>query len=312
MKYSLPGALLLLIVMLASCQLDVIDSLSPHSDASARNAYVAPPAYRGIYVDGFNGILGSKVQEDSLLNWCVSNNINALSLYDLNTIMGYERYTDLALFMQKARTTYGINQIAAVRGTAANFQQNASYDASRTNLNERFTTYNLENEWWNNGPSCDFTCYTSILKAMSNKAAAASPQITTEAYIGWFQNPTGQDLQQAKTLVRWLDRILVHDYRTAPQFGYMQSRLSTIGKAAQSQNRTMDIIVLFSAEPEFMQNYYSVSGQNHSFDEAYTDIVNQFNAAIFTGKSNVRLVGYQMFDYSFARQARPAHTFLYQ
>lgn len=298
--------------MLVSCQLDVLDPLSSSSAGSARKAFLAPPAYRGIYVDGFNGILGNKSREDSLLNWCVSSNINALSLYDLNTVMDLGRYTDLALFMQKARTTFGINQIAAVRGTAANFQQNAGYDASRINLNERFTTYNLENEWWNNGPYCNFTCYTSILQAMSKKATAASPRITTEAYIGWFQNPTGQDLQQAKTLVRWLDRILVHDYRPNPQFGYMQSRLSTIGKAAQSQNRTMDIIVLFSAEPEFMQNYYSVSGQNHSFDDAYTDIVNQFNAATFTGKNNVRLIGYQVFDYSFARQARPAHTFLYQ
>lgn len=312
MKLILPGTLLLSLTLLASCQLDVIDPLSPHAAETARKAAMAPPAYRGVYVDGFNRILGNTVLEDSLLNWCVSNNLNALSLYDLNTVMGNERYTDLALFMQKARVTYGINQIAAVRGTAANFQQNASYDASRTNLNERFTVYNLENEWWNNGPSCNFSCYTSILQAMSTKADAASPQITTEAYIGWFQNPTGQDLQQAKTLVRWLDRILVHDYRPNPQFGYMQSRLSTIGKAAQSQNRTMDIIVLFSAEPEFMQDYYSVGGQNHSFDDAYADIVNQFNATNFTGKANVRLMGYQLFDYSLAKQARPTYISLYQ
>jgi hypothetical protein len=312
MNYSLPGTLLLSLVMLASCQLDVIDPLSPHSTETVRKAVAPPPPYRGGYVDGLNGILGNTVMEDSLLNWCVSNNVNALSLYDLNTVMGNERYKDLALFMQKARVTYGVNQVAAVRGTAANFQQNASYDASRTNLNERFTTYNLENEWWNNGPSCNFTCYTSILQTMSNKARAASPPITTEAYIGWFQNPTGQDLQQAKTLVRWLDRILVHDYRPNPQFSYMQSRLSTIGKAAQSQNSIMDIIVLFSAEPDFMQDYFSVSGQNHSFDEAYANLVDQFNVANFSGKTNVRLIGYQVFDYSFAKQARPTYISLYQ
>lgn len=307
MKYALPAAFLLSLAMLASCKLDTVDPVAPQS---ARIA--APPAYRGIYVDGFKTILGNTVLEDSLLNWCVSHNMNTLSLYDLNTVMGNERYTALALFMQKARVKFGINQIAAVRGSSANFQQNASYDASRTDLNERFTIYNLENEWWNNGPSCDFNCYTSILQSMSNKARAASPSITTEAYIGWFQNPRGQELHQANTLVSWLDRILVHDYRPYPQFGYMQSRLSTIGKAAQSQNRVMDIIVLFSAEPEFMQNYYSVSGQNRSFDDAYTDIMNQFNAATFTGKNNVRLIGYQVFDYSFAKQARPAYISLYQ
>ncbi|QJW91204.1 hypothetical protein HNV11_18390 [Spirosoma taeanense] len=312
MKYFSPAVFVFALVGLASCQLDVIEPVSPRQSASARVAASASADYRGVYVDGFNAILGNSSLEDSLLNWCAGHNFNAISLYDLNTIMGDERYSDLARFIQKARLTYGIGQVAAVRGTSANFTQNAGYDASRGDLNERFTTYNLENEWWNNGPACDFSCYTSILQSMSNKARNASPRITSEAYIGWFLNPSGQDLQQAKTLVRWLDRILVHDYRTYPQFGYMQSRLSYLGRAAQSQNRVIDVIVLFSAEPEFMQDYFSVSGQNHSFDEAYADIVNQFNAASFNGKNNVRLIGYQIFDYSFARQARPTYISLFQ
>lgn len=307
MKYLSPAFFVLTLFNLMSCQPVDIDPASGNRSASARLATVPPPNYRGLYVDGFDDILGNVSQEDSLLGWCVSNNINSISLYGLNAVLGDERYTALAQFIRKARVTYGIGQVAAVRGTSANFTQNANYDASRADLNERFTTYNLENEWWNNGPSCDFSCYTSILKDMSTKARAASPRITTEAYIGWFQNPPGQDLQQAKTLVRSLDRILVHDYRTAPEFGYMQSRLSYIGKAAQSLNRVMDVIVLFSAEPEFMQNYFSVAGQNHPFEDAYTDIVNQFNAASFSGKNNVRIIGYQIFDYSFAKQARPAY-----
>lgn len=304
MKYLSTVLFVLTLFNLMSCQPVDID---PTIAGSARVATVPPPNYRGLYVDGFDQILGNISKEDSLLGWCISNNINSISLYSLNAVLGDERYTSLARFIRKARVTYGIGQVAAVRGSSANFTQNASYDASRTDLNERFTTYNLENEWWNNGPSCDFSCYTSILQDMSRIAGAASPRITREAYIGWFQNPRGQDLHQAKTLVRSLDRILVHDYRVAPQFGYMQDRLSYIGKAAQSQNRIMDIIALFSAEPEFMQNYFSVAGQNHPFEDAYTEIVNQFNAATFPGKANIRIVGYQIFDYSFAKQARPAY-----
>lgn len=312
MKFPLPVVFVLTLFSLVSCQLDVIDPLSPRQSASARLAATTPANYRGIYVDGFDAILGNSSREDSLLNWCVSNNVNAISLYNLNVVMGDERYPDLARFIRKARVTHGISQVAAVRGSSANFTQTAGYDASRVDLNERFTAYNLENEWWNNGPSCDFSCYSSILQTMSNKARKASPLITTEAYIGWFHNPSGQDLQQAKTLVRWLDRILVHDYRTYPQFGYMQSRLSYLGKAAQSQNRVIDVIVLFSAEPEFMQDYFSVTGQNHSFADAYGDIVNQFNVATFAGKNNVRLIGYQIFDYSWVKRARPTYVSLFQ
>ena len=307
MHYRYPVLFLLTLFGLISCQPIVIDPVVDGQSRSVRIAAAPAPNYRGLYVDGFKRILGNVSSEDSLLRWCVSNDINALSLYDLNTVLGDGRNTELARFIFKARLTYGIGQIAAVRGSSANFIQNASYDASRIALNERFTTYNLENEWWNNGPSCDFSCYTAILQAMSTKARKASPRITAEAYIGWFINPSGQDLQQAKVLVRWLDRILVHDYRTYPQFDYMQDRLSTIGKAAQSQNRIMDIIVLFSAEPEFMQNYYSVTGQNHSFAAAYADLADQFNATPFAGKTNVRLAGYQVFSYSWAKQARPTY-----
>lgn len=312
MKLLLPVVVLFTLFALISCRLDVIDPSPPRHSASARLVAITPADYRGVYIDGFNPILGNSSLEDSLLNWCVSNDINAISLYDLNMVMGNERYTDLARFICKARVTYGISQVAAVRGSSANFTQNARYDAFRTDLNERFTAYNLENEWWNNGSSCNFSCYTSIVQAMSSKAHTASPPLTAEAYIGWFQNPSGQDLQQAKTLVRWLDRILVHDYRTHPQFGYMQSRLSYLGKAAQSQNRVIDVIVLFSAEPEFMQDYFSVTGQNHSFADAYSDIVNQFNVATFSGKNNLRLIGYQIFDYSWVKRAKPTYVSLFQ
>jgi hypothetical protein len=263
-------------------------------------------AYRGLYVDGFNSILGDTSKENSLLNWCVSNNFNALSLYNLNQIMGSPTsVAQLAQFIEKTRITFGINQIAAVRGTSANFIQNAQYDSSQTDLNERFSVYNLENEWWNNGPSCDFSCYTSILQTMETTAKNETPPMTTEAYIGWFENPDGQELNQANTLVSFLDRIMVHDYQKAPQISYMSSRLSFLGQAAQSQNRIMDVIVIFSAEPAYMGDYFNVTSQNHPFQDAYVNILNQFNAASFDYKAYVRLIGYQIFAYSYAHMARP-------
>jgi hypothetical protein len=129
---------------------------------------------------------------------------------------------------------------------------------------EQFSVYKLENEWWNNDPACDFVCYTSILQTMKAKAHSAIPPITTEIYMGWFKNPEGPELAQANTLVKMLDRILVHDYRTKPDFGYMKSRLSYLGQAAHSQNKIIKIIVLFSAEHDFMENYFDVHGKKSS------------------------------------------------
>lgn len=296
MAYSPYLISLVVVMMLAVCTLKTSTTSSPSITV----------AYRGIYVDGFKSILGNTTKENLLLNWCVNNNFNALSLYDLNQIMGYTaRVVQLAQFIQKARITFNINQIAAVRGTSANFIQNAQYDSSRTDLNERFSVYNLENEWWNNGPACNFSCYTSILQTMATNAKNATPSITTEAYIGWFKNPDGQELNQANTLVNLLDRIMVHDYRKFPQLSYMTSRLSFLGQAAQSQNRTMDVIVIFSAEPDFMYDYFNVTSQNHPFEDAYVDILSQFNATSFDFKDYVQLIGYQIFDYSYAQMARP-------
>jgi hypothetical protein len=140
---------------------------------------------------------------------------------------------------------------------------------------------------------------------MNQLAKNATPPITTEIYMGWFQNPQGQAFQQANILEGLLDRILIHDYQTSPSFGYLQNRTTYLGEAANSQNRTIDLIVIFSAEYSFMNSYFNVSSQNHTFEDAYQTVLNQFNTASFNCKANVRLIGYQIYAYSYAIAARP-------
>ena len=250
--------------------------------------------------------MGNITNENSLLDWCVKYNFNAISVYDLNVILSNtNNWGILAQFIKKARVTYGINQIAAVRGSSANFIENANYDSSRTDLNERFTVYNLENEWWNAGPACNFTCYIDILQTMNDTAKNLTPSMIREIYIGWFQNPVGQEFAMATTLESLLDRIMVHDYQTAPQFSYLQGRMTYLGQAANSQNKTVNVIIIFSAEYTFMNNYFNITGQNYTFDDAYVTILNEFNATNFNFKDNVQLIGYQIFCYSYAKAARP-------
>lgn len=288
---------------LFNCKNVEIESLNKSTYPNDRvNAIV--DLYKGLYVDGFQSILGDSAQENKLLKWCNQKGFNAISLHELNIIFANGQDAQLANFIKKARIDYGIQEVSAVRGSSANFNQNATYDASRADLNERFNVYNLENEWWNNGSSCNFNCYTTILQTMQQKADAAYPKIIKEAYIGWFQNPN-KPANQAATLVLNLDRLLIHDYRTAPDFAYLQERLSYIGQAAKNKNKVFDIITIFSAEQIFMGNYFSLTGQNKSFDDAYNTLLTQFNASTFTGKSNISMVGYQVYTYSLAAEARP-------
>lgn len=297
------------IAILSGCKKnDCTPQTSAAATTPAAEKINTNPTYRGLYVDNFNTILGDTAKENTLLRWCKQYKIKVISLYDLNTIFQHPANNNpkLAAFIKKAKTNYQIRQVAAVRGTDANFTQTISiYNDTRTDTTERFNVFNLENEWWNNGTACDFTCYTAHLKTEFNLAHAAVPPIISEEYIGWFLNPAGQDQLQADTLVKYSDRILVHDYRTAPDFGYMQSRLRFLGKAAKTQGKVISIIIIFSAEPSFMANYFDVNAQNHSFDDAYAAIVTQHNAATFTGKNNIKIIGYQLFDYSYAKAVRP-------
>ena len=265
------------------------------------------PQYRGLYVDNFDNILGDTAQENSLLRWCKKNKIKIISLYDLNTVLQNSSHnTQLAAFILKAKTQYFIKQVTAIRGLGTQFNQTLTiYNNTRTDTTERFNVFNLENEWWNNGASCDFSCWKNYLSDMVAAAHSVTPPLLAEEYIGWFQNPTGQEQLQADTLVYYSDRILVHDYQNAPHLSYMQSRLSYLGIAAKAQGKVINVIVIFSAEPNFMGNYFDVNGQNHSFDDAYAEIVSQHNSTTFNGKKGIKIIGYQIFDYSYAKAVRP-------
>jgi len=302
----LSGLIIICIALINSCNKKNDISPFPGSDPAAERISTSP-SYRGLYVDNFDDMLGDTSKENTLLRWCKKYKIKVIGLYDLNTILqNSSNNTALAKFIKKSKNSYGIKQVAAIRGLGIQFNQTLTiYNNTRTDTVERFNVFNLENEWWNNGTSCDFSCWTNYLKEMNTAAHAAVPPLLAEEYIGWFQNPTGQEQLQADTLVYYSDRILVHDYRISPDFSYMQSRLGYLGKAAKAQGKIINIIVIFSAEPGFMGNYFDVNGQDHSFDDAYAEIVSQHNAATFNGKKNIKIVGYQVFDYSYAHAVRP-------
>jgi hypothetical protein len=298
---------IVIVILYSGCRKNESMQSSDGSSQSNAERITTNPVYRGLYVDNFDAILGDTAQENTLLRWCKKNKIKIISLYDLNTVLQNSSHnTELAAFILKAKTHYFIKQVTAIRGLGTQFNQTLNiYNNTRTDTTERFNVYNLENEWWNNGASCDFSCWTNYLTAMNASAHSATPPLIAEEYIGWFQNPTGEEQLQADTLVYYSDRILVHDYQTAPHFSYMQSRLGYLGIAAKAQGKIIDIIVIFSAQPNFMGNYLDVNGQNHTFDDAYAEIVAQHNAATFNGKKGIRIIGYQIFDYSYAKAVRP-------
>ncbi len=304
MKFYLAGTLVF-VFLFAGCKKEYPVSKAEFEGEKANSfsnqKIVTSPVYRGMYISDFENICGNTQREDSLLNWCFAKNINALSLYGLGSILSSSlNYSVLAAFIKRAKNQYGIKQISAVRGNSANVTgQTSAYNSSRTDTTERFNYMQLEREWWNN--ACTFNDYCNNLSAIQLWGNAQTPKVKTETYIGWFKNPTGQDSLMASALLQYSNRILVHDYVTTPNFGYLQNRLDYIGRAAKALNKTAEIIVIFSASPSFSYNYFL----SHTFNDAYATIVSGHNASSFAGKNNIKITGYQIFDSYAARTARP-------
>lgn len=282
----------------------------------AREISVIPQSYAGTYVDKFDLIVGRASAEDSLLNWASAQGFNTLTLYSLNTVLTTTSLASkLPDFIAKSHSRGFL--VTAVCGGQTSLDRIHLYNSNQTDLNKRFNAYNLELEWWNGAAS--FATYSQVLSSMRAKAKALSPALAAEVYIGWLK-PVDSALAQADTLVKYCDRILVHDYRLAPDFNYMKDRLTKIGTQAQIRGKVQSVIVLYSSEKkswgasnDFMGNYYWINGQNRTFQQSYNEIVSQFNAyraAAPTSPSTlpkywVEFNGYQIFTKRYSQIARP-------
>jgi hypothetical protein len=235
----------------------------------------------------------------------VANGLNTLSFYGLKSIVSQSsKFTQLANFLSRCSQNGITNRVyVTVYYAGSNNSSDSTYiknyNNSRSSASEKITGINMEWEWWNGATS--WSTYDNTLKAYYNWTRRQSPVMTNEVYFGWFKNPTNIPATMAYELVKYCDRILLHDYRVAPDVSYMKSRMDYLGQAAISQAKIEKIVVLFSIEPSFMGPYCTT----HTFDAAYQSIVTQYNAVSFTGKSGLRVQGWQLFNYKYAKQYRP-------
>ncbi len=215
-------------------------------------------------------ILGKAANENSVLNFCVEQQINYIALYDCNLLnWGSTTSTNLsapgtnilAAFMRKARAS-GITEIGAVRSASqAKTNQLVAYNNSRALASERFEWYNIENEWWNGDVS--FAQYLSNIQYAHAQSTGSTYPMKVEIYIGW---PDPGEMVQ---LLPYLERVLVHDYPPSkqPDYNYTRGRMIDIGNGCAAIGKPfVEIMPIFSAERlnspwnaqyEFMGLYYT-------------------------------------------------------
>jgi len=263
--------------------------------------------HRGLYVDGFASILGNEPREDSLLLYAHANRFTALTLYEVHRIdlTKSERANALARFIRRARVDFGIEEISVAGENAGFFAQRViPYNHSRSDTLERFTTLNVEFEYWNDGSTgpgdvyCEdyleplgypctragaFSFFMTQLRAIDSTADANG--LRCELYVGWFTQ------QECDSFLTHIDRLLLHAYVTDPDraFPYTRERIEWL----EGSKHDIDLAVLFSAEQEFLKPWM------HSTDASLDSAHNVWRAGFEAAEpwAHVHPIGSVWFTY---------------
>lgn len=285
-----------------------IDTVSTNTVITQPNT--VPASLKGLYVNRFSSMLGITEKEDSLLMYAKGNNYNYLALYSLQAIdfSSTTKKNQLAAFIKKARTHYGIVRVGAIGETFTIFRDRIGpYNTSRTDAAERFDIFNLEFEFWipssvqpggvyaeqyliPQGYSPDtaggFKFYQKHLTSIDSLAKVQG--VLSETYVGWLNQG------QAQFIANKTNRILVHAYRTDANstFAYTKTRLSHF---ASGGNKVVNIAPIFSSEPEFMGPWLA-AGNNET--AAFNTYKTNYDADLSTWKQYIKIDGYQWFKHS--------------
>ena len=260
--------------------------------------------HKGLYVDRFQDILGDTAKENKLLRYVKSHDFNELSLYGLWEITNKpSKYQSLARFISKARTNYGVTKISATHSTTKAFNECEAYNIGRNNESEKFDVFSIENEWWQTKPECNFTCNQNLVLHVKDLKIQNKDNFDTEIYIGWLDSQNN-DYEEAKFLVDNLDKIAVHCYDHTPNFAYTKERLLLLAKAAKELNKKPEILIIFSAEQEFMFKFFSKTHQNNNFITAFDDFITDLKKSNSSILLDLNFTGYKIFTYSEAVLAR--------
>ncbi len=272
---------------------------------------VQTAAFRGVYIDGFSTQIGNIVKEDSILNWCLKNNLNEISLYSINTILNMSNGSILLnSFINKAKNApYYINVSFVAASLSTTTKEYTNYYLSQPN---KFSAITTEYEFWNTGNS--FTTFSGQLQYMNSINSSTSGAIKRQIYLSKFVDASGiitQDSTIAEQIVSSSDRIFLVNYSNNAYnlSSTTLNKIKIIANASHKLNKVTEIIILFnlnqnSVDPNIF-SYFSINGSNHLFIDAYSKFKNDYNSANFTNKSFIKLNGFQLYNYTWAKNARP-------
>lgn len=275
----------------------------------------ASSPWRVLKLNAIQTYLGDGTQEDNVLEYCRKLGFNWLQYYGLYTVLGGgtnpntgNLYTDdLAAFITKTRTVFGINRIGAIMGAGtAGFSLALAYSAAYPNA--AFNDYNKENEFWNY-PAPGTETFAAWIASMNWLRAQVSAPDFISAYIA---NPGGAiwGVSEAEDMINaGIDYFETTNYTTytgppsnpANAQDVIDDSLKFLAGACINigASQKFKFNDLMSAEPGFQGPYFT----DHVVTGTFTEWKTQYAAINYTGKGRAINTGFNVFSYDDLRAA---------
>lgn len=238
---------------------------------------------RTAYVDWGDEVVGTPTAEDSLFSWAQRNNIKGLSLYIPREVM-QNNHTELNTFIGRAKIK-GINEVGIVIGNGTSDLTAALSYYDDPAVTNKFTGLVTEIEYWGDNYEAELNAYIQVVTDMKSASNARTPGFKVESYMGG-----GLSQNEANRLCEVVDKILLVCYTSSTDpasvyYTYRRDRLQYFLNAAVNKNRKVEIVPLFSLEPNF-HGGQSLSTVDNSFYGGFTtddNLTNKYLKGVLSG-----------------------------
>lgn len=259
--------------------------------------------FRGMYVNSFNTIVSDPVKQTAFINDANKLKLTSISCYSISTT---NNPIALALFLARIKRETKIKTICPAISSTSGIDSWASWNNSHPDSTDvsgitiEYEAYNqtdVKAAWKTNCALYQraYSYYKSGVFKLFND------------YKGWWTSSTRDltpmPIQTPDTEVFYFsigqNELNLHDYRVQPDYGYMDKRLIDLNNSGIESNKVIRVVVLFSAEPDFMGPWLK---SGHTLEEGFWIVYNAFK---LKGYSKVKIIGWMCFhlDYWRANQA---------
>lgn len=255
--------------------------------------------FRGMYVNSFNTIVSDPVKQNALIADAKTLKLNHISCYSISTT---NNPAALAAFIPKLKRNTKIKTIAPAISSTSGITSWRGWNNTHPDSSD-VDELTLEFEFYNQTDFKTAWKTNCALFQEMNKAVKDGTFKGMNDYKGWWTS-SSRDLSPATTQCPDtevfyfsvpINDLYLHDYRVAPDYGYMDKRINDLNNSGIEQGKVIRIVVLFSAEPDFMGGWLKAG---HTLDEAFWIVYNAFKLKKY---SNVRMLGWMCFHLDYWR-----------